>query len=117
MKNADDLKGYNKTEEVKMEEIIKFIVDTGVKVIVSGGSIAEMGMHFIERYNIMCIKIGSKWELRRLCIAINANALVRLGALTPDEMGYADQVAVEEIGGRPVTGVDFTPTKGMPGFF
>ena len=37
--------------------------------------------------------------------------------LTPDEMGYADQVAVEEIGGRPVTGVDFTPTKGMPGFF
>ena len=49
--------------------------------------------------------------MRRLFIAVNANALVRLGALTPDEMGYADQVAVEEIGGRPVT--IFRQTKSL----
>jgi T-complex protein 1 subunit theta len=103
MKNADDLKGYNKTEEIKMEEIIKSIADTGTKVIVSGGTVSEMAMHFIERYNMMCIKIGSKFELRRLCSAINASALVRLGPATPDEMGHADSVKVEEIGGRPVT--------------
>jgi T-complex protein 1 subunit theta len=103
MKNADDLKGYNKSEEVKMEEVIKSIADSGTKVVVSGGTVSEMAMHFIERYNMMCIKIGSKWELRRLCSAVNANALVRLGPPTPDEMGYADEVGVEEIGGRPVT--------------
>ena len=103
MKNADDLKGYNKTEEIKMEEIIKSIADTGTKVIVSGGTVSEMAMHFIERYNMMCIKIGSKFELRRLCSAINASALVRLGPATPDEMGHSDSVKVEEIGGRPVT--------------
>lgn len=103
MKNADDLKGYNKTEEIKMEEIIKSIADTGTKVIVTGGTVSEMAMHFIERYNMMCIKIGSKFELRRLCSAINASALVRLGPATPDEMGHSDSVKVEEIGGRPVT--------------
>ncbi len=103
MKNADDLKGYNKSEETKMEEIIKSIADTGTKVVVSGGTVSEMAMHFIERYNMVCVKIGSKWELRRLCAAINASALVRLGPATPDEMGYADEVKVEEIGGRPVT--------------
>jgi len=103
MKNADDLKGYNKSEEVKMEEIIKSIADTGTEVIVSGGTISEMAMHFIERYNMMCVKIPSKWELRRLCTAINASALVRLGPATPDEMGFCDEVKVQEIGGRPVT--------------
>jgi T-complex protein 1 subunit theta len=111
MKNADDLKGYNKTEEVKMEEIIKSIADTGTKVVVSGGTVSEMAMHFIERYDMMCIRIGSKWELRRLCSAINANALVRLGPATPDEMGYADEVCVEEVGGRPIT--VFRQTKSL----
>ncbi|RLN52970.1 hypothetical protein BBJ28_00017454 [Nothophytophthora sp. Chile5] len=51
----------------------------------------------------MAIKITSKWELRRLCRAVNANALVRLGAPTPDEMGFCDSVSVKEIGGRKVT--------------
>jgi len=111
MKNADDLKGYNKSEETKMEEIIKSIADTGTKVIVSGGTVSEMAMHFIERYKMMCVKIPSKWELRRLCAATNANALVRLGPATPDEMGYADEVSVHEIGGRPVT--SFRQTKSL----
>jgi len=103
MKNAEDLKGYNKSEEVKMEEIIKSIADSGTQVVVSGGTVSEMAMHFIERYNMMCVKIPSKWELRRLCSAIGANALVRLGPATPDEMGFCDEVKVQEIGGRPVT--------------
>lgn len=111
MKNAEDLMGYNKSEEVKMEEIIKSIADTGTKVVVSGGSVSEMALHFIERYNMICIKIPSKWELRRLCSAINASALVRLGPATPDEMGYADEVSVHEIGGRPVT--IFRQTKSL----
>jgi T-complex protein 1 subunit theta len=111
MKNAEDLKGYNKSEELKMEEIIKSIADTGTKVVVSGGTVSEMALHFIERYNMVCIKIPSKWELRRLCSAVNASALVRLGPATPDEMGYADEVSVQEIGGRPVT--IFRQTKSL----
>jgi len=103
MKNADDLKNYNKSEEKKMEESIKGIADSGVKVCVAGGSVSEMAMHFIERYGMLCLKIGSKWELRRLCVATGATALVRLGAPTPDEMGHCDHVYQKEIGGRPVT--------------
>jgi len=103
MKNADDLKGYNLTEERKMDEIVRSIRDAGAKVVVSGGSVSEMALHFIERYGMMCLKIGSKWELRRLCSAVNATALVRLGPPTPDEMGFAGSVRVEEIGGRRIT--------------
>ena len=28
---------------------------------------SEMALHFIEKYNIMAIKIMSKFELRRIC--------------------------------------------------
>ena len=103
MKNADDLKSYNKSEEKKMEEIVKGIADAGVKVCVSGGTVSEMALHFIERYGMLCLRIGSKWELRRLCVATGATALVRLGAPTPDEMGHCDEVYQREIGGKPVT--------------
>jgi len=103
MKNAEELVGYNKSEELKMEQVIKSIADTGTKVIVSGGTVSEMAMHFIERFGMVCLKIGSKWELRRCCSAVNATALVRLGPATPDEMGFVDEFKVEEIGGRPVS--------------
>ena len=75
---------YNKSEEKKMDEVIKSIAETGTKVIISGGTVSEMAMHFIERYGMMCIRITSKWELRRLCTATGSTALVRLGPATAE---------------------------------
>ncbi|KAJ0405557.1 hypothetical protein P43SY_009606 [Pythium insidiosum] len=103
IKDADELMNYNKSEEKHLEEAIRAIAESGAKVVVSGGSISEMAMHFLEKYQLMAVKIQSKWELRRLCRAVNANALVRLGAPTPDEMGFCDSVMVKEIGGKKVT--------------
>jgi T-complex protein 1 subunit theta len=103
MKTAEDLKGYNISEETKMEEMIQGISESGVQVVVTGGNVSEMALHFIDRYGLMCLKIGSKWELRRLCQATGATALVRLGAPTPDEMGLATSVKVQHLGGKTVT--------------
>jgi T-complex protein 1 subunit theta len=61
-----------------------------------------MALHFIEKYKLVCLRIGSKWELRRMCQATGATALVRLGAPTPDEMGLAN-VTQKSVGGRTVT--------------
>lgn len=102
MKTADDLKNYNRTEEAKMEEIIEGIAQSGVQVIVTGGTISDMALHFIEKYQLIALKLSSKWELRRLCQATGATALVRLGAPTPDEMGCAT-VTQKVLGGRTVT--------------
>jgi T-complex protein 1 subunit theta len=102
MKSASDLKNYNRTEEAKMDEIIHGIAESGVKVVVTGGSISDMALHFIEKYKLIALRIGSKWELRRLCQATGATALVRLGAPTPDEMGLAT-VTQKSVGGRTVT--------------
>jgi len=103
MKTAQDLKGYNISEETKMEEMIQGIAESGVNVVVTGGNVSEMALHFIDRYGLVCLKIGSKWELRRLCQATGATALVRLGTPTPDEMGIATSVQVQQVGGKTLT--------------
>jgi T-complex protein 1 subunit theta len=87
LKNATDLLNYNKSEEKKMEEIMQSISDAGVKVVIANGSISEMAMHFLDKFGIMAVKIPSKFDLRRICGALGATAVVRLGPCTPEEMG------------------------------
>ncbi|KAG5185272.1 chaperonin Cpn60/TCP-1 family [Tribonema minus] len=103
IRTAEELMNYNKSEEKLMEEIIKSIADSGAQVVVANGSISEMALHYLEKYGLMVLKITSKWELRRLCAALRATALVRLGPATPDEMGRATLVEVREVGGRNIT--------------
>ncbi|KAK4492698.1 hypothetical protein RD792_003518 [Penstemon davidsonii] len=101
--NAEQLENYAKTEEAKVEELIKAVADSGAKVIVSGGAVGEMALHFCERYKLMVLKISSKFELRRFCRTTGAVALLKLSQPSPDDLGYVDSVSVEEIGGARVT--------------
>jgi len=103
LKNAEDLLNYSKSEEKAIEEIIRKISESGAKVVISGSAIGEMAMHFIERYKLMACKVPSKFELRRICKAVGATPLIKLGAPTPEELGHADVVTVEEIGSTKVT--------------
>jgi len=103
IKNADQLINYNRSEEAAMEKAIKEIADAGINVVVSGGAVGEMALHFLERFKVMVVKCPSKFELRRVCKSIGATPLVRLGAPTPEETGSSDIVTLEEIGSTKVT--------------
>lgn len=101
--SAEQLENYAKTEEAKVEELIKAVADSGAKVIVSGAAVGDMALHFCERYKLMVLKISSKFELRRFCRTTGAVAILKLSQPNADELGYADSVSVEEIGGARVT--------------
>lgn len=103
IKNADDLMNYTKGEEDHAEQIVKSIADSGVKVVVCGGSVADIMLHYMEKYKIMVVRVMSKFELRRLARCVGAIQLTRLGAPTAEEMGHADHVFVQEIGSQKVT--------------
>ena len=103
IKNAEELLNYNKSEEKKMEDIVKSIADTDVKVIISHGAVSEMAQHFCDKYDLMVLKVQSKFELRRLCGALGATACVRLGAPTPEECGEVSSIEVKEVAGRKIT--------------
>ncbi|VAI41126.1 unnamed protein product [Triticum turgidum subsp. durum] len=101
--SAEHLENYAKTEEAKVEELIKSVADSGAKVIVSGAAVGDMALHFCERYKLMVLKVSSKFELRRFCRTTGAVALLKLSQPNAGELGYADSVSVEEIGGARVT--------------
>jgi len=46
----------------------------------------------------MTVKVASKFELRRVSRALSAAALSKLDQPTPEEIGEADEVVVEELG-------------------
>lgn len=101
--NAEQLENYAKTEEAKVEELIKAVAESGAKVVVSGAAVGEMALHFCERYKLMVLKISSKFELRRFCRTTGSVAILKLSQPNPDDLGYADSISVEEIGGSRVT--------------
>lgn len=61
-----------------LEEQIKAIADAGVTVIVAGGKFGDMALHYLNKYNIMGVRLMSKFDLRRLCRSVSATALPRL---------------------------------------
>ncbi|CAL9750438.1 unnamed protein product [Musa acuminata subsp. burmannicoides] len=103
IQSAEQLENYAKTEEAKVEELIKAVAESGAKVIVSGAAVGDMALHFCERYKLMVLKISSKFELRRFCRTTGAVALLKLSQPSPDDLGYADSISVEEVGGVRVT--------------
>merc|ERR1711899_435362 len=77
IKSAQELTDFSKGEEDLLEKQIKEIVDSGAKVVVSGGKIGDLALHYLNKYGLMA---------------------VRLTPPTAEELGYADLVRVDELG-------------------
>lgn len=103
LKNAQEMLDFTKGEESQIDQAVKELHDSGIRVVVAGSTVGELAMHYLNRYGILVIKIMSKFELRRLCRVVGATPLARLGAPMPDEMGSVDIVETIEIGGDRVT--------------
>ncbi|KAL8283198.1 hypothetical protein RQP46_005976 [Phenoliferia psychrophenolica] len=103
LKNSEELLNFSKGEEKHMEKIFQELADSGMRVLIAGSSVGELALHYLNRHNILVIKVLSKFDLRRICRVVGASPLARLGAPTPDEMGQCDVVETVEIGGDRVT--------------
>ena len=101
--NAKEMVDFTKGEESQLETAIKELYDSGLRVVVVGDRVGDLAMHYLNRFGILCIRILSKFELRRVCRVVGATPLARLGAPMPDEMGNIDVVETLEIGGDRVT--------------
>ena len=51
------------------EKQIKAIADSGAKVVVSGGKIGDMALHFLNKYGVMAVR------LTRYCLLIFKEAV------------------------------------------
>ena len=98
IKTAQELTDFSQGEENLLENQIKAIVDSGAKVVVSGGKIGDLALHYLNKYGIMGVRLTSKWDVRRLCRAVGATPLPKLTQPTAEELGYADVVNIDELG-------------------
>uniref|UniRef100_A0AAZ3Q5D2 T-complex protein 1 subunit theta n=1 Tax=Oncorhynchus tshawytscha TaxID=74940 RepID=A0AAZ3Q5D2_ONCTS len=96
--NAEELLNFSKGEEDMMEAQVKSIAEAGANVVVTGGKVADMALHYANKYQLMVVRLNSKWDLRRLCKTVGAVALPRLTPPTPEEMGHCDSVYLDEVG-------------------
>lgn len=103
MKNAEELLNYTKSEEELAEKIVKSIAEAGVKLIIAGGSISEIVLHYIEKYEMMVCKITSKFELKRICKALGCIPKAQFDRPLEDELGVCNTAYVTEIGSNRVT--------------
>merc|ERR1712019_108458 len=102
IKNADELMNFSKGEESMLEKTIASIAEQGVNCIVAGGKVADMALHFCNKYNIMVLRLMSKWDLRRLCSTVNAVCLPKIKSPDKEELGYCQRVYLDSIGEQQV---------------
>ena len=75
----------------------------GVTVIVAGGKFGDLALHYLNKYDMMAVRLTSKWDLRRLCRTVGATILPKLALPSQEELGLCDRVFLDEIGEFPVT--------------
>ena len=102
IKSADELVNFSRGEENLLESQIKAIAESGAKVIVSGGKFGDLALHYCNKYNLMAVRLMSKFDIRRVAKAVNATPLAKLVAPTKEELGFCDKVFIDEIGGTNV---------------
>jgi len=98
LKSAEELKDFTKGEENMLKNSIEAIQKSGAQVLVCGGKISDLGLDYANQNGLMVVRLTSKWDMRRLAKSIGATVLPRLSPPTPDEMGFCEDVKVEEIG-------------------
>lgn len=103
LRNAEEMLDFSKGEEEQIDKMIKEIANMGIKCVIAGAGIGELALYYLSRYDILVLKVPSKFELRRICRVCGATPLPRLGAPTPEEIGIVETIKTMEIGGDRVT--------------
>lgn len=106
LETAEELMKFSAGEESQVEAQVKALADRNVNVVVAAGKFGDLYVHFLNKYNIMGVRITSKFDLRRLCRAVGAQAQARICAPEMNLLGICDRVYVEEIGGTEVVVFD-----------
>lgn len=98
IKSAEELKSFTRGEENTLEGQIKAIAESGAKVIVAGGKFGDLALHYCNKYQLLAVRVMSKFDVRRVCRAVNATVLPKLTPPSPEELGFCDKVYIDEIG-------------------
>lgn len=111
--DAKEMLEFSKGEEAILQRQIEAVAASGAKVVVSGEQISDLAVHYLDRCGLIGLRIPSKFDLRRLCRALGATPLARLGQPLAEELGEASAVECMEIGSDRCTVFKSSPRVGQ----
>ena len=117
IRSAEELEGYSRGEEGRIEEVIKAIADSGARVVVGHQAFGEMALHFIEKHGMMAVKIPSKFDLRRFCRATGAGGSCAVRGVVGGSAGAEGGgrgAACDDVAGGPMLTVSTPPSHTLP---
>ncbi|KAE9549259.1 hypothetical protein FO519_007524 [Halicephalobus sp. NKZ332] len=100
LNNADELMEFSGNEEKEVEKQIKELHDAGINVVVAAGKFGDLYIHYLNKYNIMGVRLVSKFDLRRLCRMLGAPAQAVICTPSLDHVGQCDKVSQKELSGQ-----------------
>uniref|UniRef100_A0A8C8SHG3 Chaperonin containing TCP1 subunit 8 like 2 n=1 Tax=Pelusios castaneus TaxID=367368 RepID=A0A8C8SHG3_9SAUR len=99
---AEEMQAYRSTEEEFLEQCIQAIASEGASVVVVGGRVDPLALHYADRLGLMVVRLTSRLELQRLCRAVGAVPLTSLAPAAPAALGHCQNVYLSEIGSTAV---------------
>lgn len=102
LSSAEELLDLSASEERAMEARIREFAEAGINVIVSQMSFTDLAIHYCNKYGVMALKIGSKFEVRRFAKSVGAAVLMSLRIPTAEQIGKCSEMVIEEIGDKQV---------------
>ena len=103
LQNAEELVNYSKSEEQAYDRLIMSLKNAGINTIVAQYNFHELAIHFCNKYDMMAVKISSKYEVRRFALSVNAELLsVCQAPMNPSVLGSSPLLYVNEFGSQKV---------------
>nr|XP_027198061.1 probable T-complex protein 1 subunit theta [Dermatophagoides pteronyssinus] len=106
LQSADDVRQFNRSEDSICDAVIKSYVDAGVNVFFCGGTVSAHSLHFLDKYDCVCISTGSKFELKRIAHSMHVPVIQHREQPAESEIGLIAKLEPAEFGGRLFTLVE-----------
>nr|UXY88146.1 chaperonin-containing-TCP1 theta subunit [Cryptomonas curvata] len=101
-KSAQEILSYSEDENYNIEEKIRNMAKIGINVIISSG-FSDISLFYMDKYNIMALKIQSKFDLKRISRTCNSSLLAKIKLPNLNEIGHCESVSVKSFGLQKVT--------------
>jgi len=100
--SAEEIMTYESNKNLTIEDMVLELHNLGVNVVVASG-FTDLSLFFLEKYDMMILKIQSKFDLRRIALTTNAIVLSKLKKPTIEEIGKCDFISVRSFGSQKIT--------------
>src|SRR5690606_34580369 len=94
------LMSFASNEEQEVEKQVKELHEAGVNIVVAAGKFGDLYLHYLNKYDIMGVRLVSKFDLRRLCRMLGAPAQANICVPSLDLLGQCDKVYQKELSGQ-----------------